>query len=101
MTINKTISSIGEYGAEIDTQVKELACFTQRQLRTVSELGSKVVSADLLASVVAHQVDDAAARLKAVYSIARRTILDKSGATSTAEKVIDVTEYKEVPDEGS
>ncbi|MCK1471214.1 MULTISPECIES: hypothetical protein [unclassified Bradyrhizobium] len=94
MTIDKTIRRIGAIGAELDALVEELENFTPR---TAAERNIAASTNDLLADVVVRQVADAADRLAAIRSVAKPPA-EVSEVRASNENIIDVTDYREVPD---
>jgi len=99
MTINKTIKRIGAYRDQIEGQVEKLSDVTPPPLKAVSQIGLQPTPADLLMAAFVDQFADAAARLKAVLEgDAPEPQFGFAKTKRPSDDVIDVTEYRELPD---
>lgn len=97
MSIDKVMSSIAADREQIETNLEALA--KAGGIPSQSKPGLVDDAIGLLASIVAEQFAQAAARLNAISDRAQTASVSSPTDKNLTEKIIDVSDYKEVSDE--
>lgn len=98
MSIEKVMANIAAGKDQIEANLKALAEVAPLPLKAARESED---ANGLLASVVAGEFAEAAARLNAVICAARTTSVGAPDGKKSTDEVIDVSDYRELPNEGS
>ena len=98
MSIEKVMTKIAAGKDQIEAHLEELAKVAPLPAKMARE-GEDAY--ELLASVVAGEFAEAAVRLNAISGAVQTTSVAPSEGKKGADEVIDVSDYREVPNEAS